>query len=172
MAGEKKNKNKPSPTPKWSRLQGQYPAPSQWTGILVRLNAQCMGWMPRSSSLGKGERQGTGFIFCRLQSANPASPTLLLLHQALRQGQEQKVIPEEPGNASRHCQAKALQGLSQRLSLSLCNSETDATIRLLHGIDLFRGLHVLLQPQPMWTWQEQGLIQGGHSTKSTAANKD
>lgn len=74
--------------------------------------------------------------------------------------------------SSRHCQAKALQGLSQQLFLSLCNSKTEATIRLLHHIDLFRGLHLLLQPHPMWTWQEQGLSQGDHSTKSTAANKD
>lgn len=74
--------------------------------------------------------------------------------------------------ASRHCQAKALQGLSQQLFLSPCNSKTEATIRLLHHIDLFRALHLLLQPHPMWTWQKQGLSQGDHSTESTAANKD
>lgn len=87
-------------------------------------------------------------------------------------GQEQKVIPGEPVTASRHCQAKALQGLLQQLFLSLCNSKTEATIRLLHRMDLFRGLYLLLQPHPMWTWQKQGLNQGDHSTKSTAANKD
>lgn len=35
---------------------------------------------------GEGGKTGMGFIFCRLQSANPSSPKLLLLHQALRQG--------------------------------------------------------------------------------------
>lgn len=73
---------------------------------------------------------------------------------------------------SRYCQAKAPQGLSKQLFLSLCNSKTEATIRLLHRIDLFRGLHLLLQPHPVWAWQEQGSSQGDHSTKSTAANKD
>lgn len=43
----------------------------------------------------EGGKKGIGFMFCRLQSANPASPKLLLLHQALRWGQEQKVIPGE-----------------------------------------------------------------------------
>lgn len=171
MAGEKK-KTKPSPSPKWSGLQGQYPG--QWTGILVRINAQCMGWWGecQAPALWGRRKDRNGLYILQATIRKPFKPKTAVAAPSSETGQEQKVIPGESVAPSRHCQVKAIQGLSKQLFLSLCNSKTEATIRLLHYIDLFRGLHLLLQPRPMRTWQEQTSSQGNHSTKSTAANID
>lgn len=126
----------------------------------------------QAAALWGRRKEGNGLHVLQATICKPCKPKTVVAAPSSEMGTRTEGDPRRAVTASRHCQPKALQGLSQQLFLSLCNSNTEATIRLLHHIDLFRGLHLLLQPHPMWAWQEQGLNQGDHSTKSTAADKD
>lgn len=66
---QKKTKSSSNPT----GVQGQYPVCSQWTGILVRVNAQCMGWVPSRALWGR-RKEGNGLYVLQATICNPCKP--------------------------------------------------------------------------------------------------